>query len=137
MYYFYMTPVAPFLVIAITLVLGEILGKASAGSERRSTGLLVVALYVGVVVANFIWLWPILNGIPITADQLAGRALAAVVAMTRLHELVAVHLAERVGDQLDPGTVGIPEVDRRAALQQVLDAGGLEPLSAPPASSPG
>jgi dolichyl-phosphate-mannose--protein O-mannosyl transferase len=25
-----------------------------------------VALYVGLVEANFVWLWPILNGIPIT-----------------------------------------------------------------------
>ena len=31
-----------------------------------STGLLVVALYVGLVVANFAWLWPILNGDPIS-----------------------------------------------------------------------
>jgi dolichyl-phosphate-mannose--protein O-mannosyl transferase len=28
---------------------------------------LVVALYVGLVVANFAWLWPILNGDPISA----------------------------------------------------------------------
>ncbi len=68
MYYFYVTPVAPFLVIAVTLVLGEILGPARAGPERRSTGLLVVALYVGAVVANFIWLWPILVGSSITPE---------------------------------------------------------------------
>lgn len=66
MYFFYMTPVAPFLVIGITLALGDILGRASAGPERRGTGLLVVALYVGLVVANFAWLWPILNGLSIT-----------------------------------------------------------------------
>jgi dolichyl-phosphate-mannose--protein O-mannosyl transferase len=69
MYFFYMAPVAPFLVIGVTLVLGEILGPARAGPERRSTGLLVVALYVGAVVANFIWLWPILVGTPITPEH--------------------------------------------------------------------
>jgi dolichyl-phosphate-mannose--protein O-mannosyl transferase len=69
MYFFYMTPVAPFLVIGTTLVLGEILGRARAGMERRSTGLLVVALYVGAVIANFAWLWPILNGDSISAAQ--------------------------------------------------------------------
>ena len=69
MYYFYATPMAPFLVLGITLVLGEILGSAREHSERRKTGLLVVALYVGLVVANFAWLWPILNGVPITQEH--------------------------------------------------------------------
>ncbi|GLZ34485.1 hypothetical protein Lesp02_66720 [Lentzea sp. NBRC 105346] len=69
MYFFYVTPMAPFLVLMITLALGEILGRANAGQERRGTGLLVVALYVGLVVANFVWLWPILNGDPITPDR--------------------------------------------------------------------
>jgi dolichyl-phosphate-mannose-protein mannosyltransferase len=70
MYFFYATPLAPFLVIGITLVLGDILGRAGAGVERRLTSVAVVALYVGLVVANFIWLWPILNGEPITHERL-------------------------------------------------------------------
>jgi dolichyl-phosphate-mannose-protein mannosyltransferase len=69
MYFFYMTPVAPFLVMAVTLVLGEILGGAPQGAERRGTGLLVVSLYVGLVVANFAWLWPILTGGSITLQH--------------------------------------------------------------------
>jgi dolichyl-phosphate-mannose--protein O-mannosyl transferase len=69
MYFFYTTPMAPFLVLLIVLALGEILGRRAAGSERRGTGLLVVALYVGIVVANFVWLWPILNGNPITPEM--------------------------------------------------------------------
>lgn len=70
MYFFYATPLAPFLVIGITLVLGDILGRRTAGIERRLTSIAVVAMYVGLVVANFIWLWPILNGEPITHDRL-------------------------------------------------------------------
>jgi dolichyl-phosphate-mannose--protein O-mannosyl transferase len=66
MYFFYMTPLAPILVLLLVLPLGEILGRADAGPERRRTGLLVMALYVGLVVANFVWLWPILNGDSIT-----------------------------------------------------------------------
>jgi dolichyl-phosphate-mannose-protein mannosyltransferase len=62
MYFFYVTPMAAFLVLGLTLALGHILGRARDGYERRGTGLLVVALYVGLVVANFVWLWPILNG---------------------------------------------------------------------------
>jgi dolichyl-phosphate-mannose-protein mannosyltransferase len=69
MYYFYMTPVAPFLVLATVLVMGEVLGPAAAGKERRQTGLLVVGLWTGLVVANFLWLWPILVGAPITPEM--------------------------------------------------------------------
>lgn len=69
MYFFYMTPVVPFLVLAVVLVLGEIYGRRGAGAERRSTGRLVVALYTGLVVANFVWLWPILIGSSVTADK--------------------------------------------------------------------
>nr|WP_307860526.1 phospholipid carrier-dependent glycosyltransferase [Actinokineospora baliensis] len=66
MYFFYATPMAAFLVLGITLALGHLLGKSGDGPERRSTGLLALALYVGLVVANFAWLWPILNGDSIT-----------------------------------------------------------------------
>ena len=69
MYFFYATPLASFLILGIVLVLGEIMGPVTAGFERRRTGLLVVALYVGLVVANFAWLWPILNGDPISAAR--------------------------------------------------------------------
>jgi dolichyl-phosphate-mannose--protein O-mannosyl transferase len=66
MFFYYAVPLAPFLVLGIVLVLGDVLGPANADYERRKTGLLVVALYVGIVVANFVWLWPILNGYPIS-----------------------------------------------------------------------
>lgn len=69
MYFFYATPMAPFLALGLTLALGQILGSARRGLERRGTGLLVVSLYVGLVVANFAWLWPILNGDPISSQH--------------------------------------------------------------------
>ncbi|HJP72870.1 MAG TPA: phospholipid carrier-dependent glycosyltransferase [Pseudonocardiaceae bacterium] len=62
MFFFYMTPDVAFMILGLVLPLGEIL-------ERRRTGILVVSLYVGVVVANFAWLWPILNGEPISASH--------------------------------------------------------------------
>ncbi|REH37105.1 dolichyl-phosphate-mannose-protein mannosyltransferase [Kutzneria buriramensis] len=69
MYFFYVTPLAPFLVLGLVLACGDVLGRAKAGSERRGTGLLLVAVYTGLVVADFVWLWPILNGDPISAAR--------------------------------------------------------------------
>ncbi|NLE80591.1 MAG: phospholipid carrier-dependent glycosyltransferase [Rhodococcus sp.] len=68
MYFFYAVTLAPFFVMAIALTLGSVLGRTDASAERRGTGLLVVCLYVGLVVANFVWLWPILTGVPITPE---------------------------------------------------------------------
>lgn len=62
MFFFYMTPLVPFLVIGVTLVLGQILGRSEDTDRRRTLGLLVVCLYLAVVVINFAWLWPILTG---------------------------------------------------------------------------
>ncbi|WP_308166960.1 dolichyl-phosphate-mannose--protein mannosyltransferase [Nocardia albiluteola] len=94
MYFFYAVPMAPFLVIGIALVLGDILGPAPfaraaaypggsgpglypaavasrflAGGERQTLSLMLVCLYVGLVVANFAWLWPIMTGWPVTVGN--------------------------------------------------------------------
>ena len=66
MYYFYMTPVAPFLIMAITLVMGSMLGSAADSPRRRRIGLVLVSAWVTLILINFIWLWPILMGTPIT-----------------------------------------------------------------------
>ncbi|WP_433665290.1 dolichyl-phosphate-mannose--protein mannosyltransferase [Nocardia sp. CA-128927] len=66
MYYFYATAMAPFLVMLVALALGQLLGRATESSERRGTGLLLVCLYLGLVIANFAWNYPILTALPIT-----------------------------------------------------------------------
>ncbi|NUS43863.1 MAG: phospholipid carrier-dependent glycosyltransferase [Mycobacteriaceae bacterium] len=66
MYYFYAVPLAPFLVMLLAVVLGDVIGPAAATPERRKTGLLAVCIYLAVVVANFIWIWPILTAMPIS-----------------------------------------------------------------------
>ncbi|TQM30529.1 dolichyl-phosphate-mannose--protein mannosyltransferase [Nocardia bhagyanarayanae] len=81
MYYFYAVPLAPFLMMGVALALGDVMGPARSTplprsplgtflpevpNERHSLGLLAVCLYLGLVVANFIWLWPILTALPIT-----------------------------------------------------------------------
>ncbi|QXQ15953.1 phospholipid carrier-dependent glycosyltransferase [Skermania piniformis] len=66
MYYFYAATLAPFLIMGVALALGDILGPARAPAERRGTGLLACCLYLGLVIANFVWLWPILTALPIS-----------------------------------------------------------------------
>ena len=66
MYFFYAAVMAPFLVMAIALILGDILHAPRQSAERRTLGLIVVAGYVALVITNFAWLFPILTGIPIS-----------------------------------------------------------------------
>lgn len=73
MYFFYAATMAPFLVMAIALICGDILytpGAPARGpgvnAERRTLGLIAVCAYVALVVTNFAWLFPVLTGLPIS-----------------------------------------------------------------------
>ncbi|MBU8809144.1 phospholipid carrier-dependent glycosyltransferase [Mycolicibacterium goodii] len=66
MYFFYATVMAPFLVLAIALILGDILYQPNQNAERRTLGLLTVCFYVALVITNFAWLYPIMTGLPIS-----------------------------------------------------------------------
>jgi dolichyl-phosphate-mannose--protein O-mannosyl transferase len=66
MYFFYAAPMAPFLVMAIALILGDILYAPRQGPERHTLGLLVVCFYMALVITNFTWLFPVLTGLPIS-----------------------------------------------------------------------
>jgi dolichyl-phosphate-mannose--protein O-mannosyl transferase len=81
MFLFYMTPLVPFLALGVTLGLGAILGPASrpafdaddpaaAAAERRwRWGLLGVAGYLGLLIVDFAWMWPLFTGGLLTYDQ--------------------------------------------------------------------
>jgi dolichyl-phosphate-mannose--protein O-mannosyl transferase len=67
MYFFYAATMAPFLTLAIALILGDILYQPSRqGRERQTLGLIVVSCYVALVLTNFAWLFPVLTGQPIS-----------------------------------------------------------------------
>ena len=66
MYFFYAATMAPFLVMAIAMILGDILHKPNQNAERRTLGLIVVSCYVALVITNFAWMYPILTGLPIS-----------------------------------------------------------------------
>jgi dolichyl-phosphate-mannose-protein mannosyltransferase len=68
MFLFYMAPLVPFLVLGVTLVLGDVLGRVQATEVRRLAGLLGVSGYVALVAVNFGWLWPVLTGQLVTYD---------------------------------------------------------------------
>jgi dolichyl-phosphate-mannose-protein mannosyltransferase len=75
---FYMSPLVPFLIIAVTLALGVMLGPAlrHTGDDvrdrrtyrRRHWGIAGVATYLGLVVVDFAWMWPIFTAGLLTYD---------------------------------------------------------------------
>jgi dolichyl-phosphate-mannose--protein O-mannosyl transferase len=79
MFLFYMIPLIPFLILGLTLALGVMLGPAVERSgdvmaflradRRRMWGSLAVAVYLGLVVADFGWMWPLFSGGKLTYEQ--------------------------------------------------------------------
>ena len=79
---FYMTPLVPFLILGVTLALGVMLGPSvgtvtRAGGtvvrvvteQRRTIGIACVAIYLGLVIVDFAWMWPIFTGGKLTYAQ--------------------------------------------------------------------
>lgn len=69
MYFFYAAVMAPFFIMMIALVLGEVAGTASDPPRRRLIGRAIVCLYLALVIVNFIYMLPILSGTPITQSE--------------------------------------------------------------------
>ena len=59
-FYYYAVVFDPFMVIAITLCLGLIIGPAAARPARRAIGTVIAGAYLLAVLANFAYLYPIL-----------------------------------------------------------------------------
>ncbi|HWF80112.1 MAG TPA: phospholipid carrier-dependent glycosyltransferase [Streptosporangiaceae bacterium] len=64
-YYFYAIVFLPFLVIAITLCIGLIIGPANAPAGRRAIGAVIAGAYLLLVLANFAYLYPVLAAQPL------------------------------------------------------------------------
>ena len=58
---FYAVAFVPFLVLAVTMCLGLVLGGPAASPRRRQWGAAVAGAYVLLAVANFAWLLPVLS----------------------------------------------------------------------------
>jgi dolichyl-phosphate-mannose-protein mannosyltransferase len=68
-FYFYSVSFVPFLVLAVVLCLGLIMGSARASPARRAVGASVAGAYVLAVLLNFAYLYPVLTAqaIPYTS----------------------------------------------------------------------
>lgn len=73
MFMFYMAPVVPFFIIAITLCLQDALGKPSDSPLRRRAGAAGVATYLAIVVVLFAFFLPVLNGSDLSTQQRSAR----------------------------------------------------------------
>jgi dolichyl-phosphate-mannose-protein mannosyltransferase len=60
-FYFYSVSFLPFLVLAVVLCLGLIMGSARASPARRAVGASVAGAYVLAVLLNFAYLYPVLT----------------------------------------------------------------------------
>lgn len=56
---YYAIVIEPFLVLGAVMLLGEMLGRAPAGSPRRTVGAVAAGTVVVAVIVNFAWFWPI------------------------------------------------------------------------------
>ncbi len=72
MFLFYMAPLVPFLIMGLTLGLGVMLGPSLQGvpagerfwraDRRRMWGIAGISTFLGLVVADFVWMWPLFTG---------------------------------------------------------------------------
>ena len=79
MFLFYMTPLMPYLIFGLTLGLGTILGPAlrrapgATGDEvaqrRRMWGIAGVTGFLGLVIVDFAWMWPLFTGGMLSYNQ--------------------------------------------------------------------
>lgn len=69
MFMFYMAPVLPFFIMAVTFCLGDVMGKQTDSERRRLWGRSAVAVYVALVVVMFGFFLPVLNGTEISQFQ--------------------------------------------------------------------
>jgi dolichyl-phosphate-mannose--protein O-mannosyl transferase len=58
-FFFYAVMTLPFLVIASTLVMAQLVGPSRAPSTRRTAGVVVAGSFFLLVLVNFVWFWPI------------------------------------------------------------------------------
>ena len=67
---FYTIAFEPYLILALTMVIGIILGTAKDPRERRTSGILVVTIFVTAAAAMSVFYWPLWTGMQIDYDYM-------------------------------------------------------------------
>jgi dolichyl-phosphate-mannose--protein O-mannosyl transferase len=75
MFLFYMAPLLPFMVLALTLAAGLLIGPADAPVRRRLIGASLSGAFVLIALINFWWLYPVLSAELIPYDDWRRRML--------------------------------------------------------------
>jgi dolichyl-phosphate-mannose--protein O-mannosyl transferase len=73
MFFFYALPSLPFLVLALTLALGMVLGPANASFDRRLAGGVLTGVYLLIVALTFAYFYPVFTGEVITYAEWQAR----------------------------------------------------------------
>jgi dolichyl-phosphate-mannose--protein O-mannosyl transferase len=70
---FYAVVFVPFLCLAVSMMIGAILGPPGSDERRRAIGAIGAGVLVLLIIWNFIYFWPIYTGTPIPIDEWRGR----------------------------------------------------------------
>ncbi|MGH3367129.1 MAG: dolichyl-phosphate-mannose--protein mannosyltransferase [Nocardioidaceae bacterium] len=68
-FFFYAVTVIPFTIVAVTLVLGKILGPAGASPRRRAYGAVAMVAFVAAVILNFVFFHPVLTDVLLSNED--------------------------------------------------------------------
>ncbi len=66
---FYAIATLPFMVLAITLAMGKLIGPSRLPSTRRTAGVVVAGSFFELVLVNFAWFWPIYTNELLTRSE--------------------------------------------------------------------
>ncbi len=70
---FYAIATLPFTILAITLLIGKLIGPSQVPSARRTLGVIAAGSFLVLVLVNFAWFWPIWTDVLLTHDEWASR----------------------------------------------------------------
>ena len=60
-FYFYAIATLPFIVLALVLLMGKLIGPSRLPSPRRTWGIVLSGSFVVIALLNFAWFWPVLT----------------------------------------------------------------------------
>ena len=66
---YYAIVTLPFVVLALALAIGKLIGHERAPSRRRTVGVVLSGAYLILVIANFAWFWPIYTDVLLTHSE--------------------------------------------------------------------